>query len=463
VKLTFHGAAREVTGSCALLEVDGKRVLVDCGAFQGGRDATASNAADFPFDPASIDVVLLTHAHLDHCGRIPSLVKNGFQGKIVTTAATRALTRIVLLDSARLQEEEARRAARRSRRRGEKPVPPPYDTVDALEAMDAFRGTARYGETLEVVPGVRATFHDAGHIFGSAFIVLDVVDAGTPRRIVFSGDLGNAGKAIVRDPTPPPEADVVVMESTYGDRDHRSLPASVDELHDVIRETLAGGGNVLIPTFALERAQDVLYALRDGLDRGRIPKGTRVFLDSPMAVNATSVFRRHPDCYDEEARALFDKGLDPFSFPGLEFTTDVNASMAINEVKHGAVILAGAGMCTGGRIVHHLKRNLWRHECAIAFVSFAAQGTPARRIIDGKETVRILGETVAVNARVATINGFSGHAGASELAAWRAHAGKRARTRLVHGDPGPMDALAARFTGEGFDVVTPERGVTITR
>lgn len=451
---TAHGAAGEVTGSCHLLEVDDVRILVDCGFYQGGDELAAANAAPFGFDPAEIDVVVLTHAHLDHVGRLPLLVRRGFRGEIVATAATRELAELVLLDAARIQEEDAERAARKARRAGRDAPPPLYTIADVAWTMGFFGRTAAFSTPLPLAPGVEATFLDAGHILGSASVVVDLERWG--RRVTFSGDVGSPGRPIMRDPTPPPPSDVLVMESTYGDRRHRSLEASVEELYEAISATVAAGGNVVVPTFALERAQEILYFIREGCESGRLPARLPVYLDSPMAISATEIFLHHPEAVDAETYALVEAGVDPFRPPGLVMTRDVQSSRAINEVR-GAVILAGSGMATGGRVRHHLKHNLWRPECAVVFVGFAARGTPARRIIDGAKTIRILGEEIAVRARIYTINGFSAHADHDELLAWARSAGERCDVFLVHGEPERgMDVLARDLERRGHRVVEAE-------
>jgi len=441
LKISFHGADRGVTGSCHLIECAGRRVLVDCGLYQGSREVEEENAEPFGFDPTRIDALLLTHAHLDHCGRIPLLVKRGLRGEIITTSGSRELARLVMLDSARIQEEEAERSQRKGRRNLPGPL---YGTLEALDSLDRFGRVAAYGAPLEVAPGIRATYLDAGHILGSACILLELREGDRERRVLFSGDLGSSGRPILRDPTPPPEVDAVVMESTYGDRQHRDLAASVEELLGAIRDTIEQGGNVIIPTFALERAQEILYFLREGSEAGSLPRDLQIFLDSPMAISATEIFGRHPECYDQETAALFQRGRDPFALPGLHFTRESSASMRINEIRGGAVVMAGSGMCSGGRVRHHLRHNLARRQSSVIFVGFAAHGTLAREIIDGAKQVRIYGRDVAVRARIHTINGFSAHADQAELLAW--HASTRAdRTFLVHGEEEPMRALARRL------------------
>ena len=434
MRLSFHGAAQGVTGSCHLLECAGLRILIDCGLFQGRRHADEDNSDDFGFKPSEIDFLLLTHAHLDHCGRIPLLVKRGFKGEIITTAATRELAKLIMMDSAHIQEEDTAHASRRLRRQGRAGIEPLYDVSDALRALDYFGRNVSYDEALALNEQVSACFINAGHILGSASIVIEASENGQSRRIVFSGDLGNYGHAVLSDPAPPPDADYVVMETTYGDRLHRSLEASVAELIDAIKQTQAGGGNIIIPTFALERTQEILFHLKDAIKRGELSSSLPVFLDSPMAISATEIFRRHAEGFRPELCNEMRAGRDPFNVPGLRFTRQVAESIAIDNISSGAIIMAGSGMCTGGRIRYHLKHNIWRSECSVVFVGFAAEGTLARKIIDGAKVIRLYGEDVRVKARIHTINGFSAHADQRELLDWLGHTGKPKTTFLVHGD-----------------------------
>lgn len=446
MKLSFHGADRDVTGSCHLLEVAGKRILVDCGMLQGSRELAEQNGGAFGFDPKSIDVVLLTHAHLDHCGRLPLLAKRGFEGEIVTTAATRELARLVLLDAAHLQEEEARRASMHARRRGgTASVEPLYSMPDTLNALGLFGRAASYGATVALGPGVSATFYDAGHILGSASILVEATEGGATRTILFSGDIGNAGRPLLRPPSPPGRADFIVMESTYGDRLHRPMPGSIDELYGAIGDTFARGGNVVIPTFALERAQEILFFLHRGIAISKLPASVQVFLDSPMAISATEIFRRHSECLAPDVARLFADGDDPLRVPNLHLARESADSIAINRVAGGAIIMAGSGMATGGRVRHHLRHNLWREACSVIFVGYASAGTLARRIIDGAKSVDVLGDEVPVKARIYTINGFSAHADQRELLDWHASIGGNQATFIVHGEPKAMQALAARL------------------
>ncbi len=467
MKISFHGADQGVTGSCHLLECAGKRILIDCGMYQGGHELAEENAKPFGFEPESIDYLLLTHAHLDHCGRIPLLVKRGFKGEIITTPASVELARLVMLDSAGLQEEEARYQARKAKRHGGKrnhnlKTEPLYTTLDTLNSLDFFGRRASYDNRIDIAPGIRATFIDAGHILGSASIVLELEEEGRQHRVLFSGDLGNSGdRAILRSPTPPPEVDTVVMETTYGDRLHKQLEPSIQELYDAVNTTIDRGGNIIIPTFALERAQEILYYLREGIEKGEIAHYINVFLDSPMAISATEIFRRHPECYDTETLKISNHGNDPFDLPGLHFTRDTAESIAINNIEGGAIIMAGSGMCTGGRIRHHLKHSIWDAKNSIVFVGYAARGTLARRIIDGSEKVRIFGEEFSVNADIYTIGGFSAHADQGELLSWHKYTGNPSTTYLIHGEKESMQSFSKLLKqtnvvmpalGESFDL-----------
>jgi metallo-beta-lactamase family protein len=443
LRLSFHGADRDVTGSCHLVECAGRRFLIDCGLYQGSRELAEENGGDFVFDPTSIDFVLLTHAHLDQCGRLPLLTKRGFRGEIIATMATRELARLVMLDAAHLQDEAHSNAHRPGRGADHKPVAPLFTVADASKSLESFKRNARYGESIDLAQGVRATFVDAGHILGSASILLELTEAGRTLRLLFSGDLGNAGNPLLVTPAPPPPADVVVIETTYGDRLHKPMDASIDELYRAISDTLSRGGNVVIPTFALERAQDLLFMFSQGIEKDQLMPSMQVFLDSPMAISATEIFARHLDSLQPEAVRLFRKGRDPLALPGLHFTREKVESVALNNVR-GAIIMAGSGMATGGRVQHHLKHNISRQECSVIFVGFAAKGTLARQIIDGQNPVQILGDYIPVRATIHTINGFSAHADQAELLKWHGHTGA-ARTFLTHGEEDAMQAFAARL------------------
>ena len=448
MKLSFHGADRDVTGSCHLVECAGRRVFIDCGLYQGSRELAEENAGDFGFDPAGVDVVLLTHAHLDHCGRLPLLTKRGFRGEIIATGATRELARLVMLDAAHLQDE-AGSSSHRPRHGADgkpaepKPAEPLYTVADAQKSLEAFRRPAVYGQPIDLAQGIRATFVDAGHILGSASILLELTEAGRTVRLLLSGDLGNGTDPLLLTPPPPPRADVDVIETTYGDRLHKPMDASIDEFYGAVADTLGRGGNVIIPTFALERAQELLFLLNQGIEKNRLKPSMQVFLDSPMAISATEIFAHHLDALRPEAAPLFREGRDPLALPGLHFTRERAASMALNNVR-GAIIMAGSGMATGGRVQHHLEHNISRADCSVIFVGFAAKGTLARQIIDGQNPVRIFGDDVPVKASIHTIGGFSAHADQATLLKWHEHTGA-ARTFLTHGEANVMQAFASRL------------------
>jgi len=453
LKLSFHGADRSVTGSCHMVECAGKRILIDCGLHQGGHELEEENSQPFGFDAASIDYVLLTHAHLDHCGRLPLLAKRGFRGEIITTAASRELARLVMLDAAHLQEEDARYRARIASQHGSTGhlIAPLYSVLDALNSFDHFGRTAVYDKPIDLAAGVRATFINAGHILGSACILLQLTEKSQQSGVLFSGDLGKTGGPLLFDPAKPPVATNVVMETTYGDRLHKALGPSVEELYGAVTDSFKRGGNVIVPTVALERTQELLYYISQGIDHDRLTKSTQVFVDSPMAISATDVMRRHLECLRPEIAKLIGEGRDPFHFPGLHFTQESAESMALNEISTGAIIMAGSGMCTGGRVRHHLKHNLWRPESSIVFVGYAAGGTLARSIIDGAKVANILGEQIQVRARIYTINGFSAHADKAELLAWHKQTGAK-RTFLVHGEEATMRSFSAGLGSSQVDM-----------
>ena len=458
MKLSFHGADRGVTGSCHMVECAGKRILIDCGLHQGSHELTEENSQPFGFDPAGIDYVLLTHAHLDHCGRLPLLAKRGFRGKIITTAASRELARVVMLDAAHLQEEDARFRTRIATRRGSagNPIAPLYSIVDALHSFDHFGRTAVYDEPIELATGVRVTFINAGHMLGSASIHLQLTEGSQQSTVLFSGDLGKSGGSLLSDPAKPPTVANVVMETTYGDRLHKALGPSIEEFYGAVTDTFKRGGNVVIPTFALERAQELLFCISQGVDHDRLAKSTQVFLDSPMAISATEIMQRHLEGLRPEIGKLIREGHDPFHFPGLHFTRESAESMALNQIQAGAIIMAGSGMCTGGRVRHHLQHNLGRPESSIVFVGYAASGTLARRIIDGAKEVNIFGEQIPVRASIYTINGFSAHADQAELLAWQKQTGAK-RTFLVHGEEQTMRSFATHLGNTQVELPEPNQ------
>jgi metallo-beta-lactamase family protein len=454
LKLSFHGADRSVTGSCHLVECAGKRILIDCGLHQGSRELDEDNAGPFGFDAAAINFVLLTHAHLDHCGRLPLLAKRGFRGEIITTSASGELAKLIMLDSAHQQEEDVRRHAPNGGSNNSKQ--PLYTTLDAQNCLKLFGRTATYGQAIEIATGVRATFVDAGHILGSASILLELKEPRHSTSVLFSGDLGSTHRVLLQSPGKPPHAENVVMETTYGDRLHKQLGPSIDELYEAVIETFKRGGNVIIPAFALERAQELLYYLSEGVAQGRLATSTHVYLDSPMAISATEIFRRHPECLEPATAKLLQEGRDPFALPGLHFTRAIAESIAINGIHGGAVIIAGSGMCTGGRVLHHLLHNLGRENSTVVIVGYAAIGTLARQIIDGAKNVNIFGEHIPVRARVHTINGFSAHADQAELLAWQKQTCAK-RTFLVHGEEEAMAQFGAHLADTRVEMPEPNQ------
>ncbi len=445
--LSFLGAIQEVTGSCYLIETHaGAKVLLECGMHQGRRKDKGEddNRKPFAFDPSGIDAVVLSHAHIDHSGLLPRLVAEGFRGRVHCTEATAELLELMLLDAAQLQEKDAEWENRWRARIGKPLVQPLYTREDA-ERMLGRREPHGYDETFEVAAGVSATFHDAGHILGSAIVQLDVDDLGQKRKLVFSGDLGNMCSPLMFPPKVLSEADVVLMESTYGDRDHRSHAATLDELADILQQAHRDGGNVLMPSFAVGRTQDLIYYLGKFYREGRLPQQA-VFLDSPMAISANAIYSHFKDQLDINgiAGALGVDSAGRYAerwLPILRATPTPEESMAINRVKSGAIIIAGSGMCNGGRILHHFKHNLWRSECHLVIPGFQANGTLGRVIVDGATNVRLLHQRIAVNAQVHTLGGFSAHAGQSQLIDWVSHFEKRPELYLVHGELDKMQAL----------------------
>ena len=443
ITLNFLGAAQNVTGSSFLVEADGVRFLVDCGMYQE-RKLVDRNWEPFPVPPRKIDAVLLTHAHLDHCGLLPKLVREGFRGKIWCTPATSEIAKIVLMDSAKLQEEDAefkRKRHQREGRTGPHPERPLYTEADVDRCARRFK-RLDYDETREIKRGVEATFCNAGHILGASMIKLSVPTDGERRSILFSGDVGRPHTPIVKDPSAVRQADYVVMESTYGDEVHKPESSVGDQLAEVINQTRQAGGNIVIPSFAIERSQELLYRLNQLLVADRIPH-LMIFLDSPMAIRVTEVFEKHPELFDREMLEFVNTHASPFDLPNLKMTRMTDESKAINHIKGTVIVIAGSGMCTGGRIKHHLVNNIGRPESTILFVGYQAQGTLGRQILDGAEEVRILGQMCPVRARIAKIGGFSAHADRDELMGWLSGLERPPRgVFLVHGEP----VTARRFS-----------------
>ena len=456
--ITFAGAAREVTGSCHVVEVGGKTVLLDCGMFQGRRAQSREKNARLPIPIAQIDAVVLSHAHIDHSGRLPFLVRNGYAGPIYATPATRDLCALMLADSAHIQEKDADFLARH----GRDVATPLYGTADAIRTLALMR-TVPYAQWFDVVPGVRARFVDAGHILGSASVTVECTEDGTTRRVVFSGDVGRSGLSIIRDPVPPDGADVVLMESTYGNRDHESVSGARVRLGQVVRETAAGGGKLYIPAFAVGRTQELVYDLHALYRDGAIPK-VPIYIDSPLAADATTVFEMHPETFDQ-GETLVRQERDLFRFPLVHYTRDAAESKALNTRRGPMIVIAASGMVESGRILHHLLHGAAEERNTILVVGFMAEHTLGRRIVERRPVLRILGEDVELHARVEILNGYSAHADRTELARWlnavRATSSALGRVYLVHGEPAAQDAFAAASRARGYDVDCPAPGTRV--
>jgi metallo-beta-lactamase family protein len=457
--IIFHGAAGEVTGSCHLVEVAGKRVLLDCGMVQGDRTADERNAADFPFDPGSIDVLVLSHAHIDHTGRVPLLVKRGFAGPIYTHPATVDLAAIMLADCAHIAQMDAEHDNRHLQP-GQKPSVPLY-TQDEVDAATKLMHPVEYDAPKQILPGVRVTLRDAGHILGSASIELEADENGTTRRLVFSGDLGPCHSPILCDPAPVPAADLVVMESTYGDRLHKSHEDTVAELASIFAAAHRDGGNVVIPAFAVGRTQELLYFFAEHLDAWGLG-AFKLFLDSPMAIRVTAAYDRHEDLFDAEAKKLWATRPHPLRLPNLQFTADGEASRRINDIHDHAVIMAGSGMCTGGRIRHHLRHNLANPAAHIVFVGYQARGTLGRILVEGAKHVRLFGDEIPVRAHVHTVGGLSAHADRDGLCAWYGKIAGHPPVCLVHGeDPGRSKLAGELKSRWGSETTLPMPGMRV--
>ncbi|MBI1887921.1 MAG: MBL fold metallo-hydrolase [Nitrosomonadales bacterium] len=463
MKVTFLGAAREVTGSCYLIETGAVRFLVDCGMFQGGREAPARNRRPFGFKPRSLDFVLLTHAHIDHSGLLPRLTREGFNGPIHTTAATAELLGIMLPDSAHIQEADARHAAnRRKNARAKAALSVLYTVQDAEECLQQLSPVA-YDEWLTPHPDVRCRFRDAGHILGSAILEIQIMEGGKTTKLVVSGDLGQPDRPILRDPTLITEADVLFIESTYGNRAHKNMPATLEELAQVIEHTLhVKHGNVIVPAFAVGRTQEVIYHLHQLTRAGRL-RNLNIIVDSPMATAVTRLTMQHLALFDDEAKQLADWHAAGRGLPHLRFTGSTDESIALNQIRSGAIIISASGMCDAGRIKHHLRHNLGRAENSILITGFQAQGTLGRRLVDGAKRVSIYGQEIPVRASIHTLGGFSAHADQAALLTWTGGFQRPPRqTFVVHGEESAALAFAERLQAErGWTVTVPESGQTV--
>jgi metallo-beta-lactamase family protein len=450
MKVKLMGAARTVTGSCYIVEAAGRRFAIDGGLHQGNEEIEKRNWDVDIYDPSRIEFILLTHAHMDHAGLIPRLVQKGFHGRIYMTPCTADLLKVMLLDSAHIQETEALWKSKRRLRHGEEDAAPLYVQKDALDAMPLF-SPVTYDEEFSPFPGLKVVFRDAGHIIGAAIVELSLNEAGKPIHVVFSGDIGRPAQLIVRDPTVIKEADFLFMESTYGNRNHKDEGDSLNELAEAINYSYKRGQKVIIPAFAVERTQEMIYSLHLLAKDGRLPD-IPVFVDSPLAIQATEIFRDCKKYMDEDAKRILENGDDPLQLPRLQYTQSTDESIAINKNEGPAIVISASGMANAGRIKHHLRHNLWREGASIVFVGFQAQGTPGRKIVDGAQKVRIFNEDVAVKAKIFTINGFSAHAGQKQLMDWFGHFETRnLKLFLTHGEYAGQQELA-RVMKERFGV-----------
>lgn len=457
IKVTCFGAARSVTGSNYLIETSkGARFVVDCGLFQGNREVERHNWSDWGYDPKQINNLILTHSHIDHSGRIPKFVRDGFNGRIITSPPTAELCKVMLLDSAHVQEMEAEWQTRKNRRQAKTATQPLYNKQDAEKSLQYF-APVELDEMIEVEPGIRARLRNSGHVLGACAVEIWINDGSSETKIVFSGDLGKQDQLIVKEPYKIDSADYLFVESTYGNRLHRSFEDSKTEFLEAIHYAVSNGEKVVIPAFALERTQEILYILGEFSRSGKIPQ-IPVFLDSPLAIRATEIFRKNRKYFDEDAQALVGKGLDPFDIPNLRLTLTAPESMKINEYKGSAIIISANGMCSAGRIKHHLKHNLWRPGASLVIVGFQGEGTTGRQIVEGAKSVRIFGEKVAVRARVFTIGGFSAHADQADLLNWISHFDLKQKPKLfvIHGEPISIDALSNKIRKRfNLDVYNP--------
>lgn len=457
MRITFLGASRTVTGSSYLLEANGRKFLVDCGMFQGSKTTEALNRRPFAYDPTSLDCVLLTHAHIDHTGMVPRLCKSGFKGKIYATKATASLCQIMLPDSAHIQEFEAEINNRKGRRAGKGQIEPLYTVDDAYNSLKQF-APVPYGEKLEILPGVTVKFNDAGHILGSSIIEIWVDENGKTEKLVFSGDLGQPDQPLIKDPTYIDEADYIVMESTYGNRKHEHFDRQ-DLLAEIINDTVERGGNVVIPAFAVGRTQTIVYYLHQLLKAGKIPD-LPVYIDSPLAISATDIFIHDPEDYDAEAREMLNHADNPLKLPQLIFTRTAEESKRINQAEGSAIILSASGMADAGRILHHLKHNLWRPESSVLLVGYQSPGSLGRRLTEGVKRVKIMGEEISVKAKIYNLEGFSAHADQDQLTNWLAHLQKPpSNIFIVHGEAEMSEAFSGIIKEKfGFSTYVPRLG-----
>ncbi len=459
MQIQFFGAARSVTGSMHLLTVDGRNILLDCGLFQGKRQEAFERNSSFPFDPADIDLLILSHAHIDHSGNIPNLVKNGFRGHIFCTHATRDLCSIMLRDSGHIQETDVEFVNKKRKKQNLPPVQPLYTVKDAERSLGQFVSIG-YQRSLQINGAIRLTFYDAGHILGSALTLLEISENGKTQRLVFTGDLGRKGLPILRDPYPLQEADVLISESTYGGRRHDDLTTVDEKLAQVVNDTYSRRGKVIVPAFSVGRTQEVVYALHRLIEANKIPE-IPIFVDSPLSVNATEVFRSHPECYDEETSQFLINGQDPFGFGRVRYVKSVQESKKLNRTSKPCMIISASGMCETGRILHHLRNNIENPKNTILIVGYMAENTLGKKLVDKEPVVRIFGEEYRLRAQVVKLNAFSAHADHDELLEYIGGFNRDLLENvfLVHGEMAEAEALARGVSSLGISGVhVPERG-----
>ncbi len=445
MKVRLLGAAQTVTGSCYMIEACGARFTVDCGMHQGNKAIEERNFNTDIYDAPHIDFILMTHAHIDHSGLLPRMVHEGFNKPVYCTGPTLNLLEIMLLDSAHIQEMEAKFRAEKYKRRGKNPPPVLYTTEDAEKTLPLLQ-EVHYGKSFEPHPGITVTYYDAGHILGSAYVYVEAVEDGKKTTVLFSGDLGKPNTLIVCDPTPPKPADYIFMESTYGDREHNESIDPATELAEAIAYSYKNGEKTIIPAFAVERTQEILYCLHTLQKKGKLPEDIPIYVDSPLAIRATEVFSKYTDLFDDDAKALLAKGEDPFSLPKLSYTLKADESRNINDVSGPAIVISASGMCNAGRIRHHLRHNLWKPGASIVFVGYQGVGTPGRKIVEKASSIKLFGDDIPIAAKIFTIGGFSAHAGQSQLLEWvKPAATKGSRIVLTHGEEKGQNVLAKRL------------------
>lgn len=456
MKIKFLGATECVTGSCHLLNIDEYNILLDCGLYQGS-DGKENRNSQLGFNAEDIDLVILSHAHMDHSGRIPLLFKEGFKGRVICTKGTADLSNIMLIDCAHIQVADANWKNRKREEKGLEPIIPLYDIKDAEESLKYFEGYD-YDEKISILPNIKLIFRDAGHLLGSAIceILINEMEE-TERKVVYSGDIGNVNLPILRDPTPVSQGDIVIMETTYGNKEHKAVEENLHQLVEIVKKTFEQGGNIIIPSFSVGRTQEIIYALNKYVEQGELTH-CKVYVDSPLAKDTTKIFEKYEEYFDSDAKGLIKMGDNPLKFKGLYFTESTEESMALKDIKEGLVIIAASGMCEGGRVVHHLKNNLEREECAVVFVGYQSEGTLGKKILNGDSEVKIFGEEIQVKAKIYNLEGLSGHGDKKVLHNWlKGFKNKPNTVFLVHGEGDSINSFNREITSKGYKSVIPKK------